>query len=126
VELLWRRTLATPTPQELTVLLPGSVIRDVRRRGKFIVIELDKGYLLIHLRMSGDLRMETGRHENAGLRPVQPHDRVLLYFSDGWRLVFNDARKFGRIWFVHDPAEVLGELGYTVDQIAAMREAGAI
>lgn len=111
VELLWQRTLATPTPQELTVLLTGSMIRDVRRRGKFIVIELDKGYLLIHLRMSGDLRMETNRHENAGLRPVQPHDRVLLYFSDGWRLVFNDARKFGRIWFVHDPAEVLSELG---------------
>jgi formamidopyrimidine-DNA glycosylase len=111
VELLWQRTLATPTPEDLNHTLPGRVIRGLWRRGKFIVIELDKDYLLIHLRMSGDLRLETSFDAKANPRPVEPHDRALFYFHNGWRLAFNDTRKFGRIWFVHDPAEVLGNLG---------------
>lgn len=105
VQLLWERTLATPAVDEFAERLRSQTIRDVQRRGKFIVIHLDEGYLLIHLRMSGDLRVEA--QEEA----VQPHDRLLINFKDGTRLVFNDTRKFGRVWLVHDLAEVTSTLG---------------
>lgn len=111
LELFWQRTLAKPSLGELNTVLPGSVIENVKRRGKFIVIELDKNYLLIHLRMSGDLRMETSQLADASLRPIELHDRALFYLNNGWRLAFNDPRKFGRIWLVQEPAEVLGALG---------------
>ena len=61
--------------------------------------------LLIHLRMSGDLRVEDGS------QPDLTHDRLIVYFEDGARLVFNDTRKFGRVWLVPDPKIVLGKLG---------------
>jgi formamidopyrimidine-DNA glycosylase len=55
--------------------------------------------------MSGDIRVETDEAESA------PHDRVHLYFCDGVRLAFNDARKFGRMWLVRDADSVTGRLG---------------
>lgn len=42
---------------------------------------------------------------------ILPHDRVILYLDSNLRLVFNDARKFGRIWLAADPEEVIGNLG---------------
>jgi formamidopyrimidine-DNA glycosylase len=55
--------------------------------------------------MSGDLIVEPLN------QALAPHHRVTLEFEDGWRLAFNDARKFGRMWLVADPQSVLGNLG---------------
>ena len=77
----------------------------MKRRGKFILVDLAPKTLLIHLRMSGDLRVE-----EMG-QPVQNHDRLILNFEDGARLVFNDTRKFGRVWLVDDPDNVVCRLG---------------
>ncbi len=103
-ELTWPRTLAEPDGGQFLARLPGQQVMDINRRGKFIVIRLDRDTLLIHLRMSGNLRVEPG-----GM--LQPHDRLTVNFSDGWRLVFNDARKFGRAWLVADAQQVLAGLG---------------
>ncbi|MGW8251379.1 MAG: DNA-formamidopyrimidine glycosylase family protein, partial [Anaerolineales bacterium] len=54
-QVLWPRTLAMPSEEEFEQLLPGKVIKDIGRRGKFLVLKLSQDYLLIHLRMSGDL-----------------------------------------------------------------------
>ena len=67
--------------------------------------------MLIHLRMSGNLRVESAYNEQEQLLPLQKHDRVIFYFIDGLRLVFNNPRKFGRIWLVKDPQTVLANLG---------------
>jgi formamidopyrimidine-DNA glycosylase len=40
-----------------------------------------------------------------------PHDRFALVFSDGSRMVFNDARKFGRVWFDKTPENIFNKLG---------------
>ncbi len=77
------------------------------RRGKFIVIRLEMDWLLIHLRMSGDLRVEQG---TVDLAP-QTHDRLSILFNEGYSLYFNDTRKFGRVWLLADPQSVLGGLG---------------
>lgn len=102
---LWPRTLSTPSPEELNQVLPGQALQRIGRRGKYLLLGFDRHTLLIHLRMSGDLRVDTTAS------PVLIHDRFLLEFQDGARLAFNDPRKFGRVWLAADPAEVVGGLG---------------
>ncbi len=105
VELLWERTLAVPDVGEFQRRLPGQKIESIDRCGKFLLFNLSADTLLMHLRMSGDLRVD--RVE----QPAAPHDRALFYLDDGLRLAFNDPRKFGRIWLTADPREVLAGLG---------------
>jgi formamidopyrimidine-DNA glycosylase len=109
--LLWERSLAEPAPADFYRRLPGQTIQDIRRRGKFIILQLDEDALLFHLRMSGDLRVEAGLDEQGQPVELRPHDRAVLVFEDGLHLVFNDARKFGRIWLVGQPGTVLQNLG---------------
>ncbi len=109
--LLWERTLAAPAPAVWAGRIAGQVIAGIGRRGKFLVFELSQDYLLIHLRMTGDLRVEPARTPEGAPAPFQPHDRLALDFDNGLRLTFNDARKFGRVWLVADPAGVVGGLG---------------
>ena len=105
VDLLWARTLAEPTPEEFTLRLIGQVIEDIGRRGKFLYFRLSRNWLLFHLRMSGDLMVKP-----VGT-PPEIHDRLILELEGDLMLVFNDARKFGRVWLVDDVDQVVGELG---------------
>jgi formamidopyrimidine-DNA glycosylase len=103
--LLWPRSLEMPSPGQFQDRINGQTIRDTGRRGKFIILQLSTDHLLIHLRMSGDLRVEP----DSGA--VAAHDRLVFSLDDGNRLAFNDTRKFGRVWLVEDPACVTGDLG---------------
>ena len=104
-ELLWEGTLAEPTPDEFYIRIMGQTIIDFGRRAKYLLIQLSEDTLVVHLRMSGDLLVEKESD------PIAPHHRFLLYFEDGYRLAFNDTRKFGRIWLLDDPAPLLEKLG---------------
>jgi formamidopyrimidine-DNA glycosylase len=103
---LWERSLAFPGISEFQKQISGQKILAVNRRGKFILITLEYRTLLIHLRMSGDIVVE----ENTSTRNNK-HDRMVLNFEDNFRMVFNDTRKFGRVWLVDDPDTVTGSLG---------------
>ena len=104
-DLLWARTLAFPTPRNFKAQIPGQKIRDIGRRAKYLILHLTDYNLLIHLRMSGDLSIRSST-----IRP-EPHDRLIIKLSGGTSLVFNDTRKFGRVWLTARPEEVLGKLG---------------
>jgi formamidopyrimidine-DNA glycosylase len=104
-DLRWNRTLATPSPRKFKQLIQGQIILDVGRRAKFLNIQLQDYSLLIHLRMSGDLLMR-----DSTIRPAK-HDRLIIKLSGNQSLVFNDTRKFGRVWLTANPTEVLGSLG---------------
>jgi len=108
---LWPRTLALPSETEFTQRIIGQVITALERHGKFLDFFLSIDHLLIHLRMSGDLRLETAVDENDLFREYKLHDRLALVFTDNTRLVFNDTRKFGRVWLTEVPEEVTGGLG---------------
>jgi formamidopyrimidine-DNA glycosylase len=110
-DVLWPRTLAEPSVAEFSPRLAGQRVEQVTRRGKFLCLRLSQDTVLIHLRMSGDLRVEPLRAADSAVMPLQTHDRLALIFTDGLRLVFNDTRKFGRVWLVRDPQTVLGGLG---------------
>ncbi len=103
--LLWDRTLAAPTPVEFKNRVTGQKIIDVQRRGKYVVVELSMDVLLVHLRMTGDLVVETAPPPEAN------HHRLILELGDEMRLSFIDARKFGRVWLTAEPNKVLGKLG---------------
>jgi formamidopyrimidine-DNA glycosylase len=67
----------------------GATIRDVRRQGKQILIELDRGLLYIHLGMTGNLLWNA---------PPGKYSRAVFEFDAGV-LVYNDVRQFGRVEF---------------------------
>lgn len=110
-EILWPRTLAAPGMQEFTARLPGQTIQSLGRRGKHILIHLDPDTLIIHLRMSGDLRVEEGCDPQGVPLSLQKHDRAAFHFDSGQRLVFINPRKFGRVWLTNDPSRLLDKLG---------------
>lgn len=90
-------------PSQVSSFMIGSQIIDVRRRAKVLMIDLDTKYtLVVHLKMTGQLvyvgssRFGAG-HPNDSLigRLPDKSSRVVIEFSDGTHLYFNDQRKFG-------------------------------
>jgi formamidopyrimidine-DNA glycosylase len=91
---------------ELQNRIIGHMIKDVARRGKFILIPLDQGETLIfHLRMSGHLAIVEASF------PIDKHNHTIFELDSGQELRFRDIRKFGRVYLVHDSQEILGKLG---------------
>jgi len=89
--------------------LAGRQVQGVRRRGKYLLIDLDAGLLLLHLGMSGSLSFMPEAPE-AG-----PHDHFDLFTTQGV-LRLNDPRRFGAVVYVtgeDDPVaqKLLGGLG---------------
>lgn len=105
VTLRWPRHVAAPSPQAFAQELRGLRIEAIGRRGKFLVLQLEGLWLLLHLRMSGDLRVL------ASEAPLAKHDLTVFHLSGGVDLRFHDTRRFGRVWLVKDPHEVLAPLG---------------
>ena len=110
-QVFWDKSVAAPGAEEFIRRSAGQTVQSVGRRGKFIVIALQPDTLLVHLRMSGDLRVEAVLDEQGQPAASLAHDRLLLNLSGGMRLVFNDARKFGRAWLLDEPQQVLEKLG---------------
>lgn len=104
-DLRWARTLATPSPKQFAQQIKGQKILAVGRRAKYFILHLSTFQLLIHLRMSGDL------HIKDSAKQAEKHDRLIIKLSDNKSLSFNDTRKFGRVWLLTDPAELLNKLG---------------
>ncbi|MBD8637031.1 bifunctional DNA-formamidopyrimidine glycosylase/DNA-(apurinic or apyrimidinic site) lyase [Stenotrophomonas sp. 169] len=89
--ILRRRELRWPIPDEVASLLPGQRIRDVRRRAKYLLLDTDAGSALMHLGMSGSLRVLPGD------TPLRAHDHVDISLDNGRLLRFNDPRRFGSL-----------------------------
>ncbi len=102
----WPRHIDRPDLKEFHQQIIGRQIQNVSRRGKFILISLDRQtVLIIHLRMSGHLAIV-----NRSL-PGDKHVHTIFELDNGQELRFRDTRKFGRVYLVNDKQEVLGNLG---------------
>ena len=101
--------LRWPVPAELITHCTGQKITAVSRRAKYILLTLQTHCMLIHLGMSGSLRMA----DVSTLR--QKHDHLEIILSDQGRLLFNDPRRFGSIIVCQreqiDQHKLLAELG---------------
>jgi len=82
--------LRWPVPINLPRLLPGQKVHSIERRGKYLLLQMDTGYLLIHLGMTGTLRVLPSSD------PLKIHDRVTFEFGK-LSLRLHDPRKFGAV-----------------------------
>ncbi|MEQ8516925.1 MAG: bifunctional DNA-formamidopyrimidine glycosylase/DNA-(apurinic or apyrimidinic site) lyase, partial [Chromatocurvus sp.] len=99
--------LRWPVPADLPHLLAGSTINALRRRAKYLLFQTDRGDLMVHLGMSGSLRM---------VQPATPllaHDHIDLQFEGGLWLRYNDPRRFGSFHWLQpgDSHPLLAQLG---------------
>ena len=90
--------LRWPVLKSIVKTLSGLLVVSVQRRGKYILINLETGCLIIHLGMSGSLRIVT-----VGTAP-EKHDHFDLCLNTGRVLRYRDPRRFGSIhWTTTDP-----------------------
>ncbi len=88
---------------QLAELLAGQEVLSCRRRAKYLIIGFATGILLIHLGMSGSLRIFTDG--DARIDHPDKHDHVDIVFADGIVLRYHDPRKFGAILWYEGIAE---------------------
>ncbi|OZA73094.1 bifunctional DNA-formamidopyrimidine glycosylase/DNA-(apurinic or apyrimidinic site) lyase [Polynucleobacter sp. 39-46-10] len=105
--------LRWPVPSNLNALLSGQKVYGIERRGKYLLMEFEAGYLLLHLGMTGTLRVLPSSDT------LKPHDRVTFEFGK-LSLRLHDPRKFGAVlWHPKSKgpnfsAEFEGDLGTDV------------
>lgn len=87
--ILRRPNLRWPIPDEITQVFVGQRVSATERRAKYLLLHSDAGAAIIHLGMSGSLRVL-----DADV-PVRAHDHVDLLLDNGHLLRFNDPRRFG-------------------------------
>ncbi|WP_299183882.1 bifunctional DNA-formamidopyrimidine glycosylase/DNA-(apurinic or apyrimidinic site) lyase [uncultured Neptuniibacter sp.] len=99
--------LRWPVPSFLPDLLQGRTVTEVRRRGKYILLVVEGGAVMIHLGMSGSLRI-VDLNET-----VQKHDHIDFCFENGIALRLTDPRRFGSVLWQPDGEhhELLYNLG---------------
>lgn len=91
--------LRWPVPgRQLQQQLPGGSFKDVQRRAKYLLLDTGHGHVIIHLGMSGSLRVL-----DAGT-PLEKHDHVEICFTNRQTLRLRDPRRFGAVlWTTDDP-----------------------
>ena len=100
--------LRFPVMPELAHILPGLVIRGIDRRGKYLLLDCGQGWLILHLGMSGSLRILPAA------TPAEKHDHFDLVLENGFCMRLRDPRRFGAvIWTETDPLRhpLLANLG---------------
>ncbi len=100
VEVTGARSVRRQGAAELVARLVGRRLEAADRRGKYLLVRLDDGaVLVVHLRMSGQLRFVAAP---ASAAPVAPHTHVRIGFADGSELRFVDQRTFGELFVTGD------------------------
>lgn len=83
--------LRWPIPQDLPALLRGQTVRDLQRRAKYLFVRFDHGTLILHLGMSGSLRILTVP------TVADRHEHFDLLLADGKIMRLRDPRRFGAV-----------------------------
>lgn len=119
VNVRWPRIVDRPKLSDFCRQLEGQRIRGVRRRGKFIIFDLDgtdaaAHHLIAHLRMTGQfLYCRAGESSDATAVALEEdkHVHAILRLWKEATLYYRDVRKFGRLYLVKDAATIVGDLG---------------
>lgn len=94
---LYRRDLRWPVSPELPDAVLDQEFRALKRRGKYLIFEMNRGAMLVHLGMSGSIRL-SGCEES-----LRKHDHWELTLNNGMLLRYNDPRRFGLLfWLTHN------------------------
>ncbi len=116
----WDNIIAYPTTDQFKKEILGQKINNIKTRGKFIVIELDKDNLLIHLRMEGKFTFRDLKEE------INKHEHVELILDKKLSFRFHDVRKFGKMYLIPNDRvnqmKPLVELGLEYDDPKLTKE----
>ncbi len=114
-------SLRQPIPADLPATLVGQTVRDVGRRGKYLLIECDSGWLIAHLGMSGSLRVVPAA------TPPEKHDHFDLVLENGLAMRLRDPRRFGLLlWTVDDPLKHKLLAGLGVEPLSEAFDGGVL
>lgn len=94
--------LRWPVPDDLAATICGKRIDRVERRGKYLLFGFEHGTLLVHLGMSGSLRVILADSDPA---PVNKHDHLDIVLQNGDILRYHDPRRFGAVLWTDQPVE---------------------
>jgi len=103
------KPIKRPAPAELKKRLTNKKIKGVKRRGKYIILEIEgENFLFIHLKLTGQLIVEK---ENG---PIEKHAHIIFRFASGKDLRFIDLRRFGTMNLVDrmEKFSTYNELGF--------------
>ncbi|HID40201.1 MAG TPA: bifunctional DNA-formamidopyrimidine glycosylase/DNA-(apurinic or apyrimidinic site) lyase [Calditrichaeota bacterium] len=103
IEVFWPKTFIEQSRNDWR----GQRITGVRRKGKYLLLDLGQSILIVHLRMTGQLYFDSKNTPDETDR----HIRLIIHFTDHSRILFRDMRKFGRIWHTDHSDEVLKKVG---------------
>ncbi|MDE3020441.1 MAG: bifunctional DNA-formamidopyrimidine glycosylase/DNA-(apurinic or apyrimidinic site) lyase [Pseudomonadota bacterium] len=92
--------LRWPVDPELNLKIAGQKINSLKRRGKYLIADLQTGHLIIHLGMSGSLRIIM-----IALEQPRKHDHLDIRLDNGKIIRFHDPRRFGAILYTTEPIE---------------------
>lgn len=92
------------TVEKFIAGVEGRTILDIKRRGKYILFKLNKGWLVCHLRMTGKLLVYS-----AEVQPTK-HDHVIFYLDNHMAVFYEDVRRFGGFNLCDDTATVMEQL----------------
>jgi len=90
VNIIYSKMIESDINDFKNVLINNS-FKDIKRIGKWLIFELDKHYLLSHLRMEGKYFIKNITE------PIEKHEHIILTFEDNTDLRYHDTRKFGRM-----------------------------
>ena len=94
VNILWDNIIAYPSKEEFIKDINDKIIIDIKRRGKFLLFDLDEYYLLSHLRMEGKYFFKNHDDE------INKHEHVIFDLDNDEELRYMDTRKFGKMYLI--------------------------
>lgn len=93
VDVYWKNIIAVPDIDTFQKQIQNQKIIDIKRRGKWLLFELNDYYLLSHLRMEGKYFLRTNE-------PISKHEHVVFHLDNGYQLRYHDTRKFGKMYLL--------------------------
>ena len=93
-QIIYQGIIAYPDKDTFIKNITNQTINDIKRRGKFLMFELDDYYLISHLRMEGKYFIKNKEES------LNKHDHVIFTLDDKEELRYNDTRKFGKMHLV--------------------------
>ena len=94
VNILWDNIIAYPSKEEFINEIKNKIIIDIKRRGKFLMFDLDDYYLLSHLRMEGKYFFKKHGDE------INKHEHIIFDLDNDEELRYMDTRKFGKMYHI--------------------------
>jgi len=108
VDIYHNNIIASPSVDEFKEKIKNQTINDIKRRGKWLIFELDDYYLVSHLRMEGKYFLKDSNDE------LLKHEHVVFKFNKQ-ELRYHDTRKFGKMYLIDkdkiDVSKPINELG---------------